>query len=229
MGTGFLEVVTTTALGGLPIAGAKITVFSGDEILYSLVTNESGITETVALEAPPKALTLDVNFEGVPYSVCDVKAEAEGFVTVKIHDVEILDTETSILPIHMSPALEEGEAVDLYTPEHNLVSNEERRMDVPPEMNIPANTRVLSEVIIPEFITVHLGRPDRVARNVRVPFTYYIKNCASHEIFGTWPPASLEANIYCIISLTLNRIFTEWYRARGFNFDITNSTQLDCG
>ncbi|MCL1863275.1 MAG: peptidoglycan-binding protein [Defluviitaleaceae bacterium] len=227
MGTGFLEVVTITALGGLPIVGAKITVFSGDEILYSLVTNESGITEIVALEAPPKALTLDANFDGVPYSVCDVKAEAEGFVTVTIYDVEILDTETSILPIHMSPALEKGEAVDLYTPEHNLVSDDDRRMDVPPEVKIPTNTRVLSEVIIPEFITVHLGRPDREARNVRVPFTYYIKNCASHEIYSTWPPASLEANIYCIISLTLNRIFTEWYRVRGFNFDITNSTQFD--
>jgi hypothetical protein len=212
MGTGFLEVVTTTALGGMPVVGARVTVFSGDTVLYELVTDESGLTDTVALEAPARELSEDVNYYGIPYSVCDVKAEAEGFITVKIHDVEILDTETSILPIHMTPAMEKGEFQDLFIPPHNLVSEESRRMDVPPETGI-VGPRVLSEVIIPEFITVHLGRPDNPnARNVRVPFTYYIKNSASHEIFSTWPPASLEANIYCIISLTLNRIFTDSHR-----------------
>ncbi|MCL2225835.1 MAG: carboxypeptidase-like regulatory domain-containing protein [Defluviitaleaceae bacterium] len=205
MGTGFLEVVTGAAFGGMPVVGAKVTVLSEESVLYELVTDESGLAETVALEAPPKELSLDPDFDGVPYSVCDVRAEAKGFVTVTIRDVEILDTETSILPINMTPAVQEGESVELFTPTHNLVSKEPRRMDVPPPMP-PA--RVLNEVIIPEFITVHLGRPDRPARNVRVPFTYYIKNAASHEIFSTWPPASLEANIYCIISLTLNRIFT---------------------
>ena len=225
MGIGFLEVVASTALGGMPVVGAKVTVMSGDEVLYELVTDESGLTEIVSLEAPPKELTLDPNFEGIPYSVCDVRIEAKGFITVKIHDIKILDTETSILPIHMTPAMESGESVDVYTPPHHLVSEDDRKMDVPQETRIAP--RVLSEVIIPEFITVHLGRPDRPARNVRVPFTYYIKNSASHEIFSTWPSASLEANIYCIISLTLNRIFTEWYRTRGFNFDITNSTQFD--
>ncbi|MCL2388379.1 MAG: peptidoglycan-binding protein [Defluviitaleaceae bacterium] len=227
MGTGFLEVVATTALGGMPVVGARVTVLSGESILYELITDESGLTDTVALEAPAKELTLDVNFDGIPYSVCDVLVEAEGFKKVKVHDVEILDTETSILPVHMTPALDKDDCEDYYTPPHNLVSTDSRRMVVPPEMPIPDSPRVLSEVVIPEFVTVHLGRPDRAARNVRVPFTYYIKNAASHEIFATWPPASLEANIYCIISLTLNRIFTEWYRVRGHNFDITNSTQFD--
>jgi hypothetical protein len=221
MGTGFLEVVTTAAFGGMPIVGARVAVLSGDTVLYELVTDESGITETVALEAPPAALTLDPDFDGIPYSVCDVRVEAEGFVTVTIHDVEILDTETSILPVNMNPSMQEGEFKEIFTPPHNLVSKEQRRMDVPQEISAPGRaSRVLSEVTIPEFITVHLDRPDRPARNVRVPFIYYIKNVASHEIFSTWPAASLEANIYCIISVTLNRIFTEWYRTRGFNFDI---------
>jgi hypothetical protein len=172
MGTGFLEVVVLTALGGMPIAGAKVTISSGDETLYTLTTDQSGLAERVALEAPPVALTLDPAFDGIPYSVCDVKVEAQGFITAISHDIEILDTETSILPMHLTPATKEGETVDYWTPPHNLVSDEDRRMDVPPENFIPDSPRVLSEVIIPEFITVHLGRPDNPnARTVRDPST----------------------------------------------------------
>lgn len=81
--------------------------------------------------------------------------------------------------------------------------------------------------VIPDFITVHLGRPDSSEKNVRVPFTGYIKNVASSEVYPTWPENSLRANIYAQISLALNRIYTEYYRSRGYNFDITNSTAYD--
>ena len=81
--------------------------------------------------------------------------------------------------------------------------------------------------IIPEQITVHLGTPESTAENVTVPFTDYIKNVASSEIYPTWPESALRANIYAIITFALNRIYTEWYRSRGYNFDITNSTQFD--
>lgn len=81
--------------------------------------------------------------------------------------------------------------------------------------------------VIPEEITVHLGTPDAAAENVTVPFIDYIKNVASSEIYPTWPEASLRANIYAIITFALNRIYTEWYRSRGYDFDITNSTQFD--
>ncbi len=81
--------------------------------------------------------------------------------------------------------------------------------------------------IIPEFITVHLGRPTAAARNVRVPFAQYIKNVASSEIYPTWPENALRANIYAEITFALNRIYTEYYRSRGYDFDITNSTQFD--
>lgn len=81
--------------------------------------------------------------------------------------------------------------------------------------------------VIPEYITVHLGSPGSDAENVTVPFSDYVKNVASSEIYPTWPEAALRANIYAIISFALNRIYTEWYPARGYNFDITNSTQFD--
>ncbi len=80
---------------------------------------------------------------------------------------------------------------------------------------------------IPETITVHLGTPDSNAPNVTVDFPAYIKNVASSEIFPTWPENALRANIYAIVSFALNRIYTEWYRARGYDFDITATTQFD--
>ena len=81
-----------------------------------------------------------------------------------------------------------------------------------------------SSVAIPETITVHLGPPSSNAQNVTVPFADYIKNVASSEIYPTWPEQAIRANIYAQVSYVLNRVFTEWYRAQGYDFDITNST-----
>lgn len=80
---------------------------------------------------------------------------------------------------------------------------------------------------IPRSITVHLGAPDASAPNVTVPFPDYISNVASSEIYPTWPDAAIRANIYAEISFALNRVYTEFYRARGYDFDITNSTAFD--
>lgn len=85
----------------------------------------------------------------------------------------------------------------------------------------------LTQVVIPAAITVHLGAPDEPAENVTVSFLDYIKNVASSELYPTWPENALRANIYAIISTALNRVFTEWYRSRGYNFDITNDTSVD--
>ena len=82
-------------------------------------------------------------------------------------------------------------------------------------------------ITIPEFITVHLGAPSSNAQNVRVPFIDYIKNVASSEIYPTWPENAIRANIYAQITYALNRIFTEYYRSRGYDFDITNDTAYD--
>lgn len=81
--------------------------------------------------------------------------------------------------------------------------------------------------VIPEYITVHLGAPDEAARNVTVPFTDYIKNVASSEIYPTWPENAIRANVLAIISYALNRVYTEYYRSRGYDFDITNTTRFD--
>lgn len=85
----------------------------------------------------------------------------------------------------------------------------------------------MAEPFIPRTITVHLGTPSSNARNITVNFADYIKNVASSEIYPTWPENSLRANIYAITTYALNRIYTEYYRTQGYNFDITNSTQYD--
>ncbi|MBO5670479.1 MAG: spore cortex-lytic protein, partial [Clostridia bacterium] len=81
--------------------------------------------------------------------------------------------------------------------------------------------------VIPEYITVHLGQPDQPAENVRVRFQDYIKNVASSEVYPNWPESAIRANILAQISYALNRVYTEFYRSRGYDFDITNSTQYD--
>ena len=81
--------------------------------------------------------------------------------------------------------------------------------------------------VVPEYITVHLGLPDRAAENVRVSFPEYIKNVASSEIYPTWPEAAIRANILAQISYAMNRVYTEYYRSRGYDFDITSTTQFD--
>lgn len=81
--------------------------------------------------------------------------------------------------------------------------------------------------IVPTNITVHLGAPDQAAQDITIPFTDYISNVAASELYPTWPRASLEANIYAIISFALNRVYNEWYRSKGYNFDITSSPTYD--
>ena len=81
--------------------------------------------------------------------------------------------------------------------------------------------------VVPTNITVHLGEPDQAAQDITIPFTDYISNVAASELYPTWPRASLEANIYAIISFALNRVYNEWYRSKGYNFDITSSPTYD--
>ena len=80
---------------------------------------------------------------------------------------------------------------------------------------------------IPEEITVHLGSPDSNAANVTVPFIDYVKNVASSEVYPTWDDSALTANILAIVSFALNRVYTEFYRSQGYDFDITSSTAID--
>jgi len=210
------------------------------------------------LEAPDKVHTLDPNYKQPTYSTWNLDIEKDGFLTTHIKNVEIIDSETSILPVHLHPLVDEpgaphDEDIDIppmlptLPPEAQLIPHQdENERHAVPHIFVPANPHqvpaetlpvdamdtedppVERTVFIPDFITVHLGAPtNTTARNVRVPFIDYIKNVTSSEIYATWPKNSLIANVHAIVTFALNRIFTEWYPSRGFNFDITNSTAFD--
>ncbi len=227
--TGTLQVAVTTASGAVPIPNARVTVYDRDGIeLYNLVTDESGNTQRVILYTPDGNLTYDPNYGYPAYAEYTVEVVATGFMPTQIQSVQIFDGVDSTLPVSLGPLPRSGytpgmeEIIEI--PENALLSSEPFIGGVPDQSVEP---RVLTRVVIPEYITVHLGTPDSDARNVTVRFTDYLKNVASSEIYPTWPQNSLVANILCQISLVLNRIFTEWYPSRGYPFDITNSTRFD--
>lgn len=206
MGIGYLKIKVTTGDGAQPVKDARITINGMNGIVYRTVTDENGDTAKFNLPAPDVRLTLDPTYQKPAYSTCDVEVEAEGFIREHIHGVEIVDTQTSILPVNMEPLANEPNPVtdiDVDIPPVGLLLHPEYRKVDPPE------SRILNQVVIPDYITVHLGIPtNSAARNVRVKFIDYVKNVTSSEIYSTWPYNSLVANIHCIVTFALNRVFT---------------------
>ncbi|MCL2168766.1 MAG: carboxypeptidase-like regulatory domain-containing protein [Defluviitaleaceae bacterium] len=226
MGKGKLVLQVVAAEGAVIIPNATVTISDNAGMqMLRLTTDNTGHIPEISLDAPPIALTEDPYATSPRYSKYTAKVEAPGFKTAIYHGIMIFDQSTSIQVINMHP-LEEGQShgtEEFDIGYHALDDPVYPEPEYEPEAIDP---RVLKEVVIPNTILVHLGRPERPSQIVRVPFIDYIKNVASHEIFDTWPEQTLIANIYCIVSLTLNRIFTEFYRKRNLNFDITNATAL---
>lgn len=226
MAIGYLIIQARTAHDAVPLAGVHITILNeAQNSIYELTTDESGETQAIPLDTADKSFSNNQYYAGTPYTSYSVLAQKEGFHPLSVLEIPIFDGETAILPVSLVPMLERQTdplqteitvgkpAVAMQTPrnqEGSLVSS-----------------RVLRQVIIPNPITVHLGVPDASASNVQVSFPDYVKNVASSEIYPTWPENALRANIYAIITFALNRIYTEWYRSRGYNFDITNSPAYD--
>ena len=225
MPQGSLFVTVRTADSAFPVANAEVTILSkeGEVLGEDRVTSENGsVSRTFDLDAPDRALSLSPG-EPLPYSTYDVSVRAEGFYSFLIRGVQIFAGEKSQLPVEMIPrGQSEDEVLEYEITPHGLRTTPDIRREKPNE-----DERILGQVFIPQSITVHLGAPNASAQNVTVPFVDYIKNVASSEVYPTWPERSLRANILCQISLALNRIFTEWYPSRGYNFNITNSTSYD--
>lgn len=226
MAIGYLIIQARTAHDALPLSGVQIRIMDDQEnSVYQLTTDESGNTEKISLETLGRSLSLDPNFSGTPFISYNVLALADGFNSVHIVGIPILDGETAIQPIEFVPMREMQRTptvteIQIGAPAVSMTG--ERYQEGP-----FTESRVLRQVVIPNPITVHLGSPGVSASNVQVSFPDYVKNVASSEVYPTWPDASLRANIYAIITFALNRIYTEWYRSRGYSFDITSSTAYD--
>lgn len=231
--TGTLQISVVSALGMSPISGATVTISDTgdpDSPIETLTTDESGQTPEINLKAPPRELSLTPDITEQPYSEYNIQVTAEGFETVLVSGSEILAGAYSLQPIRMNPldVTEEEEKV-VVIPPHTLFG--EYPPKIPEEEIKPMNETgeiVLSRVVIPEYVIVHDGDPeDPTARNYWVRYKDYIKNVASSEIYPTWSESAIYANILVIQSFTLNRIFTEWYRGKGYDFTITSSTAYD--
>ncbi len=226
MAIGYLIIQARTAHDALPLSGVQIRIMDHQEkIIYELTTDESGETEKISLETLERTLSLDPNFSGTPFISYNVLALANGFNSVHIVGIPILEGETAIQPIEFIPMRKQQRTpsvmeIQIGAPAVSTTGNRYQEGPI-------TESRVLRQVVIPNPITVHLGSPGTSASNVQVSFPDYVKNAASSEIYPTWPESSLRANIYAIITFALNRVYTEWYRSRGFNFDITNSTAYD--
>ena len=232
---GRLLVSVTSSVGYIPIKNATVKIYAERQkdgerlLLQDLTTDESGQTERVILPAPPKSLSQEPP-ETRPYAQYDVEVSAEGYEPVSINGSEVMADELSVQNVEMNP-LEEPDLVenDIVIPDHTLYGEYEAKI---PEDEIKdvneSGEIVLSRVVIPEYIIVHDGRPDDAsARNHYVRYKDYIKNVACSEIYATWPEAAIYANVLCIMSFTLNRVYTEYYRGKGYDFTITSSTAFD--
>ena len=168
----------------------------------------------------------------MPYSLYDIRVERSGFETVVIRDAQIFPNETAYQRVNLieSSNMRASRADVIIILPNTLFGNYPAKIPENPDkpLPLPSSGVVLPQPVVPEFITVHQGSPNDIsAPNYRVPYKEYVKNVASCEIYSTWPESTIRANIFCIISFTLNRIYTEWYRGKGKNFDITSSTAYD--
>ena len=226
MAIGYLTIQARTAHDALPLNGVQIRITDDKEnTVYELITDESGQTQSVPLDTIDKSFSQNPYYTGTPYRTYHVYAQAAGFNSLYITDIPIFDGETALLPLTLIPMLEiqrnpSVAEISIGRPAVSMAQPRRQEGSV-------TTPYVLRQVVIPNPITVHLGSPDSPAANVQVSFPDYVKNVASSEIYPTWPNASLTANIYAIITFALNRVYTEWYRSRGYNFDITNSTAYD--
>lgn len=217
---------------GTPVADAKVSVsYSGDPQgkIEETDTNESGSIEAVEIATPPLEYSMSPS-ESQPYSEVTVTVSANGYRNITVSGVEVMPDRLSIQDIELEVLdAPENDVDNIVIPAHTLYGDYPAKIPEP-EITPVAETGeiVLNRVVIPEYVIVHDGAPsDSTAANYYVRYKDYIKNVASSEIYATWPDATIRANVLAIMSFTLNRIYTEFYRGKGYNFNITSSTAYD--
>ena len=228
---GLLQVNVLANIRNRPIENARISIsYTGEpgRVIEELVTNNAGQSPTIELPTPPIEYSMAPS-EYQPYSEYTIRVTAEGFAPVDITGTELLPEVKAVQPVVMDPLEPEEQFEDIVIPAHTLFG--EYPPKIPEDEIKPTNQSgeiVLSRVVIPEYIVVHDGTPgDSTARNYWVRYRDYIKNVASSEIYATWPESTIRANVLAIMSFTLNRVYTEWYRNKGYDFTITSSTAYD--
>lgn len=212
---GKLQVTVLTEDGTRPVENAMVRIsYTGvpDSVLEEVRTDSSGQTPILDLKTPPLEYSMEPS-EQQPYAEYTVQIQAEGFEQEEIAGTEVLPGVLAQQPVRLKFQSRQEFARIVIGP-HTLFG------EYPPkntESEIKTVTEtgeiVLSKVVIPEYVVVHDGPVgDSSAQNYYVRYKDYIKNVASSEIYATWPADSIRANVLAIMSFTLNRVYTEWYR-----------------
>ncbi len=229
---GYLQIHAVSGDNEIPVENAKISIASTGNpnlTIEEITTDNSGMTENLTLAAPPLEYSMEPT-DNQPYSEYNLKISAQGYEDTIISGVQILPRELGLQNIRMIPSTTNQ---NTYNP--TIIGGHTLWEYYPPkiaEAEVKPVTEsgeiVLSKVVVPEYIVVHDGTPaDTTASDYYVLYKDYIKNVASCEIYATWPEATIYANVLAIISFTLNRVYTEWYRGKGYDFTITSSTAFD--
>ena len=235
MAQGYLQVDVVSDANSFPVQDADIVIArteEPDEIIEKTRTNSSGQTENLPLNAPPVELSLSPEETERPYAEYTIRITAPGFEPFVVSGTEVLADVTAIQGIRLRPLsnASAGEQIETVTiPDHTLYGDYLPKIaesEIKPV--IETGEIVLSRVVVPQTVVVHDGVPTNTsAANYYVPYRDYIKNVASSEIYATWPRSAIVANVLAIMSFTLNRVYTEWYRNQGYDFTITSSTAYD--
>lgn len=228
---GDLQVTVRTADGNRPVENATVRIsYTGDpdSVIEEVKTDSSGQTPILELKTPPLEYSLNP-VEQQPYAEYTVQVEAEGFEPELVSGTEVLPSAFAQQPVSMTLQQTAGAFGRIVIGPHTLYAEYPPKIE---EAEIkPMNETgeiVLSRVVVPEYVVVHDGPVgDNSANNYYVRYRDYIKNVASSEIYATWPDDTIRANVLAIMSFTLNRVYTEWYRNKGYDFTITSSTAYD--
>lgn len=227
--TGTMQISVLTA-NNRPIENARVQIsYTGDpnNIIEELRTNSSGRTEDITLPAPPLEYSQEPS-ANQPYAEYNIRIDADNFSPVDISGAELFPNERSVQSATLSPGRNTRGTNIVILPNTLFYAYPEKIPEAEIKPLGGSGEIVLSRVVVPETVIVHDGTPgDTTARDYYVPYRDYVKNVASCEIYSTWPQSTLTANILAIMSFSLNRVYTEWYRNRGYNFTITSSTAYD--
>lgn len=243
MQDGFLTVNVVDSRTNSPIQGATVNIYStptesgqSQTTVYSnLKSDISGQVTNLSLPAPDISYSQQPS-DVKPYSEYTVEVIANGYETVVINGTQLFATVESRQGVPMGErqrsrlSYSRQNEVIFNIPANTLWGNFPPKIPESDLKPLPAPTGfvVLDNTVVPEFIVVHDGLPeDTSAQNYWIPFKDYIKNVAASEIYSTWPTQTIYSNVIAIISFTLNRVYTEWYRSKGYSFTITSSTAYD--
>ncbi|MGL6105159.1 spore cortex-lytic germination protein SleC [Romboutsia sp.] len=242
MQDGFLTVSVLDSATNRPIDGATINIYTYPEsgeaqktVFENLKTNNSGQVTNLILPAPDIIYSQQPS-DIRPYSRYAVEVIVDGYEASIVDGTQLFPTIESRQNVPLQAKTRSKNSYSRQNEEiYNIGDNTLYGIYPPkiPESSLkplppPTGFVVLDNPVVPEFIVVHDGLPENTsAQNYWIPFKDYIKNVASSEVYSTWPEQTIYANVIAIISFTLNRVFTEWYRNKGYSFTITSTTNYD--